>query len=228
MFSHLIRKKCPMCSRLSSGLKEFFHRLFGTGIDCQGINRRTLDADKQRVAEINASAPDCICEKYRMSRYSPGVVENSETLARFIFLPIQIDKKGKFKPAVFSHVHSKGCSIQRESIAENDHALALVEQTLNSKNDSVWKGVFFGQCHDIRSIMVNEADRRAVCVYDTADSENPAHGELCQTKYVIDEADQIELRHNLFVAFGNGTLISPLQYRNGAVWNNLPQPLQAR
>lgn len=225
----MTRKKCQLCSRLSSGLKEFFHRFFGIGIDCQGLNRRTLDSDQQRVGEINAAAPDCVCEKGRMSRHSPGVINNSEILARFVFFPIQIDKKGRFKPSLFSHVHSKGCSIQRDSVAKNDELLEFVREFLSKKDDRSWKGVLFGKCHDIRSISANEAHRRAVCVYDTANADNPAHAELCQTQYVIDEADEVELRANLFVAFGdNGALVSPRQYRNGAVWHNLPQNLQTR
>ena len=139
-----------------------------------------------------------------------------------------VDKKGNVKPNGFSHVHSKGCSVQRDSVAKNDELLVFVKEFLSNKNDRSWRGVLFGQCHDMRNIMANKADRRAVCVYDTANPENPAHGELCQTLYVIDEADEVELRANLFVAFGNGALISPLQYRDGAIWDNLPQSLQIR
>lgn len=162
-----------------------------------------------------------------MSKHSPSVIANSEMLARFVFSPIQIDKKGKVKPNSFSHVHSQGCSIQRDSVADNIEILALVKQVLSGQNNRAWKGVIFGQCHDMRSIMTDEVDHRAVCVYDTANPENPAHAELCQTEYIIDEADAAELRHNLFVAFGSGAIITPLQYRNGAIWNNLPPLLQA-
>lgn len=198
----------------------------GIKVDCQGVNQRTLDSKEQRVSEINAAAPDCSCEKYRMSKHSPGVVDNFEILARFIFSPIQFDKKkGKVTPAAFSHVYSKGCSIQRESIAQNDHVLLQVQQRLNSGDNFVWKGVLLAQCHDIRRILVGDT-HRAVCVYDTADPENSTHAELCQTQYVIDEADKVELRGTLFFAFGD--LISPLQYRDGAVWDDLPQSLQIR
>lgn len=162
-----------------------------------------------------------------MSTHSPGVIANSEILARFVFSPIQIDKNGKVKPNSFSHVHSKGCSIQRHSVAEDAEMQALVKQVLGKKDNYAWKGVLFGQCHNIRSIMADEADHRAVCVYDTANPGNPAHAELCQTQH-IDEADENELRHDLFVAFGSGVIIAPLQYRNGEVWNNLAQDLQAR
>lgn len=95
---------------------------------------------------------------------------------------------------------------------------------IRSKGDIGWQGVLFGQCGDIRSITVDDTQRRSICVYDTADHDNPAHGELCQTQH-IEEDDINELRHNLFVAFGNGSLISPDHYRNGATLNSLPTSL---
>lgn len=227
MSSHLTPKKCPLCSRLSSKFRNFFRRLFGFNVDCQEINIRTIN-DSVRVEAINAAASDCVCEKFRMSTHSPGVVEDSERFARFVFSPIQVDKKGKVKPNSFSHVHSRGCSIQRESHANDDEILALVNLVLNGKDDRAWKGVIFGKCQDMRSIVTDAANLRAVCAYDTANPENPAHAELCQTQNVINEADAVELRHNLFTAFGSGTIIEPHQYRNGAVWNSLSLPLQAR
>lgn len=180
------------------------------------------------MVAINAAAPGCACEKYRMSEHSPHPVANSEILARFIFSPMHIDKKGKLKPSVFSHVHSKGCSIQRDSVAKTDEMVAFVKQFLGSRHDFVWIGVLSGQCHNIRSIKVGETDNRSVCAYDTANPENTAHGELCQTQYVIEEADPGELRHDLFEAFGKGVVIQPHQYREGIVWEQLPQHLQAR
>jgi hypothetical protein len=64
--------------------------------------------------------------------------------------------------------------------------------------------------------------------YDTANPDNPAHAELFQSQYIIDEADALELRHNLFVAFGNGNIVSPSKYRSGSVWANLSPQFQAR
>jgi hypothetical protein len=163
-----------------------------------------------------------------MSKYSPGVVDNSEILARYIFLPIQIDKKGKILPSAFSHAHSRGCSIQRDSVADYRELFTFVNDFLNQKSNRSWKGVLLGHCRDIRNIMADQSDHRTVCVYDTAEPNNPAHGELCHSQYVVDEADQVELRDSLFFAFGNGNLISPLQYRNGEIWNGLEQSLQDR
>lgn len=163
-----------------------------------------------------------------MSRHSPCVIEDSETLTRFIVSPLHVDKQGRVKPAVFSHVFSRGLSIQREQYANDEHSLEVVKQLIGPKDDRVWLGVYFGQCRDVRNIVMDDSDRRAVCVYDTANANNPSHGELFQSQYVVDDADRNELRHNLFVAFGSGSLTKPVQYRNGAVWNRLPQNLQVR
>lgn len=163
-----------------------------------------------------------------MSKHSACPVCESETLARFVFLPIHINERtGQLKPSCFSHVHSKGCSIQRDSVARLDELLTFVETFLGRKDEYVWRGVLCGGCRDVRSIKAIEG-HRAVCVYDTAEPENPAHGELCQTHYIIEEADQLELKRNLFAAFGDGSIIQPSEYRNGAVWQQLPQHLRAR
>ncbi len=160
-----------------------------------------------------------------MSTHSPCVVNNDEMLAMFVFCPIQIDKKGKLKPRIFSHVHEKGRSIQRDTIAKKEEIMAFVKQILSSRDDSIWKGLLLAKCHAVRTILVDGSTKRAACVYDIAEKENPAHGEICQTLYV-DEADKIELRHDLWSAFGNGTIISPMQYRDGIIWNGLPETIK--
>lgn len=225
MYSHLTRKKCPLCFRLSSGLNELLRRFFGIGLDCRSINQTS---DEKRVAEINSAAPDCACENYRTSKYSLGVVEDTEQLALFIFLPmLQIDKSGNAKPNVFSHVHSKGRSIQRDDLASAKELTTFVTNFLNAGSNRIWKGVLVGQCRDVRNIKDTSSTNRAVCVYDTAERLNPAHAELCQTQH-ISEADGPELRGALFEVFGKGKIRAPLEFRGGTIWKALPQQLQAR
>lgn len=163
-----------------------------------------------------------------MSVHSPGVVDDSEKLARFVFSPYQVDKKGKLKPSAFSHVYDKGCSIQRETIAGNDEILLFINQFLEKREDHVWKGLLVAESSAVRNIFVKNTSRRAVCVYDTAEKENQSHGEICQTQYVLEEDDKVELRHDLLMAFGNEEIISPVKYRNGIVWNSIPPQYQAR
>ena len=228
MCLHLTPQKCPLCSRLSSRLKKLISRFYVSGLDCQDIHLRTHETGEKRAAEINAAAPDCACEKNRMSKHSPHPIKNSETLARFIFSPMLVDSKGNAKPNGFSHVNSKGCSIQRDSIARNDELSVFVEKFLSGKDERAWKGVLYGHCGEIRSISNDDSGQREICVYDTANLENPSHGELFQSQYVVEEADRVELRSKLFNSFNNGKMIAPRQFRDGVVWNNLSQPLQTR
>lgn len=137
-------------------------------------------------------------------------------------------RDGTVKANIFSHVTSKGCSIQRDSIATNDEMVAFVTKFLTLKEDRSWKGVVSAETGTIRSLKVGETPHRAVCAYDTGEQHNPAHGELCQSQYVIDEADQIELRTNLFFSFVAQAVVTPRQYRNAEIWNSLPAELQLR
>lgn len=228
MSSHLIHKKSQMFSQFFSLLKRFARWLFGECIDCQGINKSTQNSEN-RVSEINAAAPDCGCEKYPMSKDSPGVVGDSEQLALFIFLPVfKIGKDGKAKSGAFGHVHKKGRSIQRDSVATTSELDRFSRNFLKADEKFAWAGVLLAKCADVRNLKIENSLNRKVCVYDTADKESPAHGEMAQTQHIIDPDDEIELRNNLLEVFGKGEIIAPHQYRGGEIWNNLPLPLQAR
>lgn len=228
MFSLLTQKKCQLCSQLSSRLKQLIRRCFGARIDCQGINQLTRDAERKRVGGINAAAPDCGCEQFRMSVHSRGVVDDSEKLARFVFSPIQVDRKGKLKPSAFSHVYDKGCSVQRDSIAEGDEILQFINQFLEKRDDFIWKGILIADCCAVRDILTKNTTQRAACIYDTAERGNPSHAEICQTQHVVDEDDKVELRHDLLMAFGNQVIVPPQHYRNGIVLASLSPQFQTR
>lgn len=152
-----------------------------------------------------------------MSVYSPGPISDSEQLSRYVFSPMHVDKKGNIKSSVFSHVSHRGCSVQRESIAEDQEMIAFVESFLSKRDDYKWLGVLVANVADLRSLKVGETGNRSVCAYDTAEKTNPAHAELFQSQYVVEEADEPELRTKLFQAFGRGVLIAPNQYRESRV-----------
>ena len=162
-----------------------------------------------------------------MSDFSPDPVADHEKLARFVFLPLHVDKNGRIKSGAFSHVHEKGCSIQRDDLATNEQSTLFVKDFLDKDVQRVWKGVLVASCKDVRSIKADNGKARAVCVFDTAEQSNLAHAELCQTHH-IDEADRVELRRNLIVAFGNGVPIKPTEYRQGNVWAELRSDFRSR
>jgi len=144
-----------------------------------------------------------------------------EKLARFLFDPMHFDKRGGLKPSVFSHVHKQGCSVQREDVATEEELSTFVSDFLNGKADRKWQGVLVGSCREVRSILAGQSKHRAICVYDTAEQKNPAHGELFQTKHFADDGDQNELRSHLFKVFGEGSIILPEDYRGGAIFKKL-------
>jgi hypothetical protein len=210
----LIRRKCQLCSSLSLKFRSVFARLLGGGFFCRHLNKRTSD-DRKRVAAINLDAPDCSCEKFRMSKYSPRPVKGDEILARLILTPMHIGKKGNCLPSTFSQAASDGCSIQRETIARSCELATLLKSMIGGKQS--WHGVLLANCQSVRDIKIADNPSRTVCVFDTSNKLNPAHAELCHTHHVIEEADRLEVRRHLFAAFSNGTVIATANYRNGEV-----------
>jgi len=160
-----------------------------------------------------------------MSKFSPGVVQADETLARFVFSPLHVGNNGVMKPSVFSHVATKGCSIQRDTLATTDELIAFVTEFLTKGQRQAWYGVLISSCRSTRAIKLREITERVVCVFDTAEAKYPAHAEICQTHH-IKEADGPELRKELFAAFGNGVAVKPANYRAGIVWNGLSSALR--
>lgn len=224
----MMRKPCPLCSQLSSKLKRLLLRLIGGNNNCNELLKR-VEKETNRVNAFNSVAPlSCACENKRMSKFSPKPVDINEVLARFIFSPMHIGKNQQLKPSVFSHVFDKGCSIQREDIADNNEITRFLQTFLNNRDDFRWIGVLTGTAQDVRSIGIGNTGNRAVCVYDTAEKANTAHAEIFQTQYVIEDADKVELRANLFQAFGSGLIHNPDKYRSGNVWMSLPQALRDR
>lgn len=237
----MIPKKCPLCSKLSSAFKRF-SGLFSTsqpaapstsntnttagGIptqesSCQHLNSSTLE-EKERVSVFSNACPDCICEQYRTSCFSPGIVQDSEQLTRFVFSPIHLNGKGtKIKPSVFSHIFTKGCSIQRETIVSNSELVQFVASYLNANPTHSWYGTLTASCEALRGIQLNGRAKRVLCVYDMAEEHNPAHGEIHQSQYVIEEADRPELRAEIFKLFNEGVHTQPKDYRGGLVLSGI-------
>ena len=215
-----------MFFRLCCEIKRLYDRLTRCWL-CRRIHRSTYGSDT-RVDEINAVAKDCVCENYSMSKFSPGVVQDGEKLARFVFYPrFHLDNKGRLKPNFFSHVATKGCSIQRETLASADELTKFVTDSLIRDKNQAWSGVVTSSCHATRSIRVDGIVDRAVCVFDTAIPKNAAHAEICRTHH-IQEADFNELRNKLLAAFENGIPVPPSNYLQGAIWERLSSGLRQR
>ena len=162
-----------------------------------------------------------------MSKFSPGVVKDDEMLSLFIFFPIQFTRKGVVKPSVFDHIHSQGRSIQRDTVANLLELKNFVQAFLSGGDDRRWIGVITTECLNVRNITIDPEVARAICVFDTAEPDNPAHAELCRAR-VMDEADKVELRSELWKAFNADSVTRPNEYRNGQVWTSLSDELRSR
>lgn len=179
------------------------------------------------MSEFNKFAPNCACEAFRTSEYSSAPIDNSESLARFVFSPLHLNKKGEVKPGLFSHVFNKGCSIQRDTIASDDELGIFVGNFLIKDPKFKWEGVVIGKSEDLRKFLIESSKTRALCLYDTADKTNPSHGEIHKASD-MDEADEIELRHDLMKAFKSNSRISPNSYRAGQVTTFVPSNLHTQ
>lgn len=216
MLSKFEQKKCQLCSRLSSAFSGFFFRFVGK-MCCGWINLRTHDRKyPDRVGSFNACAPGCACEAHPMSPHSPGVVRDEELVSRFIFSPMHVTKSGAIKPSLFSHAERQGCSVQRER-AENQEVISFVHDFLQVSADHKWLGVVSARSGDLRALRIDGVPERPICVYDTAEPNNPAHAEACWSGVALEEGDAGELRKLLLDAFATGTPTAPAAYRNGEV-----------
>lgn len=191
----------------------------GLGCDCHAINLACGSvAPEHRVRDFGVAAPNCICESQTTSPNSPRPVSNTESLTRFIFSPIHISRKnGKVLPAAFSHVATKGCSVQRESVATDAELTQWIGGYSQKNPLHIWKGTLVSTCQSLREIQLSDKTIRTVAVYDTAEPGNPAHAEIFQTEHVIDDADRIELRAEVLKCFSNGNLTEPTAYRANAL-----------
>ena len=149
-----------------------------------------------------------------MSEFSSGPIESTENLARFVFSPLHLTKKGEIKPSLFSHVFNKGCSIQRDSIATNGELGVFIENFLAKDTKFKWEGAVIGKSEDLKKLLIESSKTRALCLYDTAEKVNISHGEIHKASD-MDEADEVELRHDLLKVFKSDLKFSPSSYRDG-------------
>lgn len=184
--------------------------------NCLNIHTIT-SSDPDRVKKIFAAAPDCCCEFQKMSEFSSSPIGSTEQIARFVFSPMHINSKtGEIKPNIISHVFSRGCSVQRDTIAPHNEIERFVSNFLSSGDGKrSWDRVLIANCSDLRNITIES--KRALCLYDTAEKNNPAHGEICLSRE-IPETYHAELRFEIMQVFKE---VSPANYRNGDIYNRV-------
>ncbi|MBP0018952.1 MAG: hypothetical protein J7647_15565 [Cyanobacteria bacterium SBLK] len=133
---------------------------------------------------VQTNDPECNCETVSVSSYSPKIVGDEERLIRQIYSPIHIDEEtGTIKPLAFDDVENKGMSVNRQAYCSKEELFEKVQYKLNLDKQRGKTRTFFGAifaiCSDIRSIKTDD-NRRAFCVYDTANQNNVSHADICQ------------------------------------------------
>lgn len=154
-----------------------------------------------------------------MSPYSQYPVKDSEKVARFVFSPLSFNEKTqKVKNNIFGHAFTKGCSIQRENLASDDEIRDFKDNFIAKVAGQLWSATLVADCASLRSITLPGQSVRSMCVYDTAEKDNPAHGEFFQSQsHKLGPEDILELRHELFRVFDIENPIKPASYRGGRI-----------
>lgn len=197
--------------------------------NCLEVGKALQGVEKKgRAAELVRSSgqPLCACEGRRLSKYSPRPVMDDEMLARFAFHPTHFSKKGELRASIFSHFFDRGCSIQRESVARPGELQSFCRSMLSGQVDWVWGGVVTARCSEVRRLFAEKEAGRVLCVYDTANKDNPAHGEIFRSRDLVEEGDENEIRAELMRIFNCKSPISPNEYQGGLIWGSLPAELR--
>ncbi len=163
--------------------------------NCIAINSASGSVDPAtRVLDFANAAPNCVCELQISSHHSTHPVLNNESVTRFIFSPVHVTRAGKVKPAAFSYVSDRGCSVQREEGATTAELDSWLDSYLAKNLGHSWVGTMSSGVQTLRDIRLNGSPNRVLAIYDTAERENIAHAEIFQTEYVIEDGDRLELR----------------------------------
>lgn len=158
----------------------------------------SLAGNADKTAHFDELCPACACEASSMSPHSAaGVVNDDETVWRLILSPIHFDTQtGRVKEAAFSDAWGRGLSVLRGKLIDNAGVLRRrgVDRAGNSavRKFECAAGAQVGMVRSLRS--ADGAGR--FCVYDTAEQDEPAHADICQTRHA-GKAAQKQLRREL-------------------------------
>lgn len=134
---------------------------------------------EKRVETIAKEFPNCVCESHPTSDFSPGIVQDAESLVRIIMSPIDIDEASdELKPDVTRDAGSHGMSCVRMQGVNAIECASLGQQREDIKREKghKYQGFVTLSVHDVR--LLSEKTQRAYCVYDTAEESEVRHAEV--------------------------------------------------
>lgn len=172
----------------------------------------------QEAVEERFPAGDC--EAVKVSEYSPGPVEDHETLVRLVLHPIHVDERtGVVVSVAFTDVWKSDLSVfrdERASLEEIQFAVEQMKATGLRKTPPRERRVVevrSARVAAVRYDMMPKAKARAFRVYDTGEKEKPHHASVFLTKAARIELSEKSVRKRLFELFG----VVAGKYRDGLV-----------
>jgi hypothetical protein len=147
---------------------------------CRDFFDRRNELAESFWPELGNAHPGCVCEAVAVSEYSPGPVEDAETLVSVVTSTGYVSPEGRVEPTLFESRMSNGISTDRRkhtSLEDYDRrAVSLVASNAKKLNcGSIELSV--GRIREI-----NHNGERAIAVYDTALKENTSHAEIACTE----------------------------------------------
>ncbi len=121
-------------------------------------------------------------ETISLSKYSPGVVAPSESIARMIFSPLHVEENGTIKPSAFSDVKDKGLSVHRLEYIECKELECLGKAMASNANvagRSERDYIGYVKAHTAEIHQLTGDEKRLFCVYDTAKETEISHADVC-------------------------------------------------
>ena len=145
-----------------------------------------MTAHTLHIDESVSAAPD----------FSPGVVQDSESLLRALFKPEHV-QQGKVLPKAISlrDLRERGFSVHRIRYVSYDLVLSFINDVLSRpRSGEPWISAGVATLHtaQVRNFQVN--GQRAFVVIDDAISENPGHASIYAAQPEQGDAHARELR----------------------------------
>lgn len=156
--------------------REFFEAHKGNLEVCKALQNVSLDEQLAWEGE-------------QASSHSAGPVQDDETLCRQVVDPTHFDSvTGTIKPTFFDDAANKGASCHRLQHTSPAHIQAMADSRVEASNANPPAsgpkqaiGYATVAASEVRKITVAEpAGRRGAAVYDTGQSDDPSHADVCQ------------------------------------------------
>ena len=185
-----------------------------------------LDASskKSRAEQLVAKDKDGVKQRKKLSKHSPGPVEDGELLARSLEYPSKFHAQGGLNDALFQDAATHGASAQRLTKGWDSHeadvhsrfeARARARRGGSDGRPASLDFTYVGALHmtagELRSFRLTAEDRARVRVYDAGDDESdPLHAEIIADASGWQKQQRHELRVRLMaLAEQRGLHVSP-------------------